>query len=67
MQKNKNKELNIILDLVVQGKTNKDIATVLNFSVPYVKKLLSRLFKKYKVENRTALAIEYMAQRIAEM
>ena len=58
------KEVSKILEMVTLGKSNKEIASVLNFSEAYIKKLISKLFKQYKVSNRTALASEYIAQRM---
>lgn len=44
-----------ILDLVVDGLTNKEIATILNTSVRNVEKYVSRLLKKTNMKNRTLL------------
>ena len=51
-----------ILDLIIEGKTNAEIASILGFSLITIKKDVSFLFKKYKVKNRIELAIEYFAE-----
>ena len=44
-----------ILDLVVDGLTNKEISTILNTSVRNVEKYVSRLLHKTDMKNRTLL------------
>lgn len=44
-----------ILDLVVDGLTNKEISTILNTSVRNVEKYVSRLLQKTNMKNRTLL------------
>jgi len=44
-----------ILNLIVQGKTNQEIAEELYISIDTVKKYLSVLFEKFNVKNRTSL------------
>nr|AIA21577.1 hypothetical protein [Neopyropia fucicola] len=44
-----------ILDLVVDGLTNKEISTILNTSVRNVEKYVSRLLHKTNMKNRTLL------------
>nr|YP_009027627.1 hypothetical chloroplast protein 29 [Neoporphyra perforata]AGV01110.1 hypothetical chloroplast protein 29 [Neoporphyra perforata]AHB35121.1 hypothetical chloroplast protein 29 [Neoporphyra perforata]AHB35330.1 hypothetical chloroplast protein 29 [Neoporphyra perforata]AIA19492.1 hypothetical protein [Neoporphyra perforata]AIA19701.1 hypothetical protein [Neoporphyra perforata] len=44
-----------ILDLVVDGLTNKEISTILNTSIRNVEKYVSRLLQKTKTKNRTLL------------
>ena len=48
-----------ILDLLVQGKTNKEIAEEIFVSVHTVKLHLEKLFDKFSVKNRVQLAIKY--------
>ncbi len=45
----------LLLTLVSEGKTNQEIGTILLLSPNYVRNVLSRLYKKYKVHNRTEL------------
>lgn len=45
-----------ILKLVSRGLMNKEIATILNFSIRNVEKYVSRLLTKTKTRNRTELA-----------
>ena len=58
-----NKEKSVLV-LLAQGKTNKEIATELCFSLDTIKKRVSKLFKAYKVKNRVELANEYNAERM---
>lgn len=44
------------LDLVSSGKTNKEIAEIMNVSLTTVKNTFTILFDKYGVKNRTELA-----------
>lgn len=44
-----------VLDLVIDGLTNKEISTLLNTSVRNVEKYVSRLLQKTKMKNRTML------------
>lgn len=61
------KKLKSVLVLVAQGKTNKEIALSVNFSESYVKKLVIKLLKLYKVRNRTELANEYNAEKMVKI
>jgi DNA-binding NarL/FixJ family response regulator len=45
-----------ILSMLVQGKTNKEIATRLKLSSRTVKRTLSNLFENFRVSNRTELS-----------
>ena len=45
-----------IVDLVVEGRKNKDIATCMCLSESTVKSHVSRIYKKLNVKNRTQLA-----------
>lgn len=64
MRKRDNK-FNDILNLLIQGKTNAEIASILGFSLITIKKDVSFLMKKYKVKSRIELAIEYFAEKQA--
>lgn len=64
MRKRDNK-FNDILNLLIQGKTNAEIASILGFSLITIKKDVSFLIKKYKVKNRLELAIEHFAEKQA--
>ena len=61
MKKRENK-FNDILNLLIKGKTNAEIASILGFSLITIKKDVSFLLKKYKVKNRLELAIEHFAE-----
>ncbi len=49
-----------IIGLVVQGKSNKEIADQLGYSVENVKKNLRVCFKYFKVKDRVGLTREYL-------
>ncbi len=49
-----------IITLVVQGKSNKEIADQLGYSVENVKKNLRVCFKYFKVKDRVGLVREYL-------
>lgn len=46
-----------LVELVAQGKANKEIAYELHLSEGTVKEYLNRIFRKLQVTNRTALAV----------
>ncbi len=52
-----------IVDLVAQGKTNKEVAFHLLLTEGTIKEYLNRIFKKAGVSNRTELAIWSLTQR----
>ncbi|MCU1237784.1 MAG: DNA-binding response regulator [Candidatus Solibacter sp.] len=52
-----------LVDLVSQGKLNKEIAHELNLAEGTVRDYLSRLFRKVEVKNRTELAVWAMKRR----
>lgn len=54
-----------ILQLVVKGLRNKEIATALNISIKNVEKYVSRLLNKTSTKNRTELAQFILSQKIA--
>lgn len=49
-----------ITELVVDGKSNKEIADILGYSVENVKKNLRICFKYFKVKDRVGLVREYL-------
>lgn len=55
-----------VVDLVAQGKANKEIAFVLLLTEGTIKEYLNRIFRKVAVSNRTELAIWRLSQRFAE-
>ena len=55
-----------VVDLVAQGKANKEIAFVLLLAEGTIKEYLNRIFRKLSVSNRTELAIWHLARRLAE-
>jgi len=54
-----------VLDWVVEGKTNPEIAIILNISPRTVQKHLERVFQKLSVETRTAAAMRAVELGIA--
>jgi DNA-binding NarL/FixJ family response regulator len=54
-----------IVELVAQGKANKEIAFQLLLSEGTIKEYLNRIFRKLEVPNRTALAIWEFTRRAA--
>lgn len=51
-------EYNILI-FIVKGMTNIEIAEELNYSVPWVKKELTNLYKRFNVKNRIQLVTDY--------
>lgn len=51
----KEKEL---LNLIINGKTNYEIADIMGYSTDMIKYLIRKLFKKFKVKNRLELIRE---------
>lgn len=51
-----------ILDLLLQGKSNRIIAKELHLSLPTVKQHCSRLYAKFEVCNRTELAVRILGK-----
>ena len=47
-----------IIQLIREGKANKEIAAIIFKSVPTVKVHISRLMKKYNCKNRVQLALK---------
>lgn len=47
-----------IIELIREGKANKEIADMINKSIPTVKVYISRLMKKYNCKNRVQLALK---------
>ena len=54
---------NQLVDLVIQGKLNKEIAYQLHLSEGTIKTYLSAIFEKLGVTNRTELAVWALTQR----
>ena len=46
-----------VLDLIIQGKSNKEIARILGLGVGTVKIHVAALFRKLRVDRRAALAV----------
>ena len=61
--KKRDKKFKDILDLLILGKTNDEIAEVLGYASITIKQDIAFLLKKYKVKNRVQLAIEYFAEK----
>lgn len=55
---------NSIIALVIQEKTDREIAEILNYSIPSVKRRLRILYKKYKVKSRVGLVREVVKAEI---
>lgn len=53
-----------ILELLILGCNNREIAEKLNYSVSTVKRRLNELFKLYKVNSRIKLMQEYLMERL---
>lgn len=54
--RNQNDEL-LIIELIRQGKANKEIAQVIQISTEAVKNRIHRMLKKYNCRNRVQLAM----------
>lgn len=63
--KKREKKYDGILQLLAQGKSNTEIASILGFALITIKKDITTLFKQYNVKNRTELACEYVAEKLA--
>lgn len=46
-----------VLDFLIEGLANKDIANALNVALPTIKLHVSNIFKKLNVKNRTQAAL----------
>lgn len=57
-------ELISILEFVIDGKTSKEIAEILNYSKRSIDYRINKLFKIYKVKNRIELTKEYILQKV---
>lgn len=44
-----------LLEYVIQGKSNLEISEIIGYSESSVKKMLSKIYKKFNVKNRLAL------------
>lgn len=49
---------NYIIQLIREGKANKEIAAIIYKSVPTVKQIVSKLMKKHDCKNRVQLAMK---------
>jgi DNA-binding NarL/FixJ family response regulator len=47
-----------IIELIRQGKANKEIAALIYKSLPTVKQIVSKLMKKHNCKNRVQLAVK---------
>lgn len=47
-----------IIELIRDGKANKEIAAIIYKSIPTVKQIVSKLMKKYNCKNRVQLAMK---------
>jgi DNA-binding NarL/FixJ family response regulator len=56
-----------VLELIVHGKSNKDIADTLNITIHTVKIHVGNIIQKMGVEDRTQAAIKALQQRLVEM
>lgn len=50
-----------VIELIAEGKGNKEIATELSTTTQSIKDKIHKLLKKYKCKNRTELAIKFMS------
>ena len=53
-----------VLQLLTQGRTNKEIASALRLSTETVKVTLKNIFRKLGVENRTQAAVRAIKERL---
>jgi len=56
-----------IIALVVDGRTNQEIADEVGYSIGYVKKTLQKAFEKWGVKNRQELVREYLKVAFGEL
>lgn len=56
-----------VLELIVRGKSNKEIAMALNITLSTVKIHVGRVIEKLAVEDRTQAAIKALQQRLVRM
>ncbi|HEY9744684.1 MAG TPA: response regulator transcription factor [Oculatellaceae cyanobacterium] len=56
-----------VLELIVRGKSNKDIAEALNITIHTVKIHVGNVIQKMGVEDRTQVAIKALQQRLVQM
>lgn len=55
--------IDVLKNELLKGSSNKEIAIALNFSESYVKQMVSKLLKLYKVKNRVELALEFRSEK----
>lgn len=56
-----------VIKLVVQGLTNAQIAQELSFSEANIKKNLQKIYKSFKVQNRSSLVREALSAIYSEL
>ncbi|MCB0670063.1 MAG: response regulator transcription factor [Saprospiraceae bacterium] len=49
-----------VMDLIIEGKSNNEIAVELEVSVNTIKTHLRHVFRKLEVENRTQASVRYL-------
>lgn len=49
-----------VMDLIIEGKSNNEIAAELEVSVNTIKTHLRHVFRKLEVENRTQASVRYL-------
>ncbi|MBK8506699.1 MAG: response regulator transcription factor [Saprospiraceae bacterium] len=52
-----------VMDLIIEGKSNIEVADKLQVSVNTIKTHLRHVFRKLKVENRTQASVRYLRLR----
>lgn len=60
-----NDELQSILRLIVEGKSNKEISSELKYSQRTIERRITKLLNLYKVSNRKELIVEFLLERMA--
>ena len=51
-----------LIELLITGKTNKELARDMIVSIHTIKSILENLYRKFDVHNRMQLAIKYLEQ-----
>jgi DNA-binding NarL/FixJ family response regulator len=52
-----------VMDLIIEGKSNLEVAAELKVSVNTIKTHLRHVFRKLNVENRTQASVRYLSLR----
>lgn len=55
---------NDLINLILEEKSNPEIANMLNYSMSRIKQKISKLYKKYDVKSRVGLVREIMKEKI---